>query len=1029
MKGEYKETFFHDGRRFVMDARWVWMRQKQVLFRRAKPAAIFDELGLPPGRRVLVWGADRSAREFVAAARARSAEVVVIASATREKRGIAELSRMGIPPTHILDRDGFSLPEEMPDPLTPEGRLNPEYASGFTRPAQALGKALWKVFGPRVSPDVVVDRADQDTLHFSTFVARDFDEKDVFPCGTVVLRGKSDLSIRGSHMYGASQAAEVVRLLSEGKIAMDQEDLDITDLPGLPALQQMMLDGTMRKPKGVALVQADRPGRTVADYEEAFRGEVVQAADPAARKFVDVRMAGDVAVVTLTRPDALNALSEELLSQFAAVVREAGSLGTIGGRTVKAIVLTGAGRSFVAGADVKEFHGKTADVVDALAWKNISVFTELEHLSLPVVALVDGFALGGGNELAMSAHYRIVTENALLGQPEVKLGIIPGYGGMQRLPRLIGPERAAEVCVNGEPVDGNAAVSLGWADEFVPSSAALPRAVAAARDFAAGRRPVPRRDWDTLAGGRAEELALLFARPEVQAILEAPTPGKETAGNLRAARLAAARDALLAMKHGFRARFRGGVAQRRKDVRRRRRLARRAGMGRPFPRQGRRPIVVPDPPPAGRTGRGEAAADHEEGPRRPPHLLRGDRGDRLDPKGKDEVRGVTPLPKKILNEVISLLKDRPTPAILAEIDPEKSGNVGARIASLLSRGKISVRVVDLGPDEGFRRENARPTCEVLLVEKDGEILWEGKKRFRIEPGAFPRVFLPKAFLERNASRPHVVYQAIVHPILEWVFGYPHMIAVLCESAYNPAPREGAGSLSDLNRYIAEGAGRDRDFPYFDRILVDAYEPEDFRKEELSNFFGGDEGKVGTVLARAREMGVRYRELVAEIREGVLGEIAAGQVAAGRAALDEGDAERALHLLRNLVLSPETPSPSREEAADRIAVAIRSYALGADPAFEGVTVAAGEVTVERWAGPRARDLSRTPLPRTVARPNPRERPGGRGIGRGRARPPQRPRRPGARATFREVHRRERRPSLGVREGIRSPASFRDGRGDP
>ena len=173
---------------------------------------------------------------------------------------------------------------------------------------------------------------------------------------------------------------------------------------------------------------------------------------------------------------------------------------------------------------------------------------------------------------------------------------------------------------------------------------------------------------------------------------------------------------------------------------------------------------------------------------------------------------VTPLPKKILNEVISLLKNRPSPAVLAEIDPEKSGNVGTRIASLLSRGKISVRVVDLGPDEGFRRENARPTCEVLLVEKDGEILWEGKKRFRTEPGASPRVFLPKAFLERNLSRPHVVYQAIVHPILEWVFGYPHMIAVLCESAYNATPPESAGSLSDLNRYIAEGAGIDRRLP-------------------------------------------------------------------------------------------------------------------------------------------------------------------------------------------------------------------------
>ncbi|MHB8832654.1 MAG: SDR family NAD(P)-dependent oxidoreductase [Desulfobacteria bacterium] len=957
LKGEYKETFFHDGRRFVMDARWVWMRQKQVLFRRAKPAAIFDELGLPPGRRVLVWGADRFSREFVAAARARSAEVVVIASATREKRGIAQLSRMGVPPTHVLDRDGFSLPEEMPDPLTPEGRLNPEYASGFTRPAQALGKALWKVFGPRVSPDVVVDRVDQDTLHFSTFVARDFDEKDVFPCGAVVLRGKSDLSIRGSHMYGASQAADVIRLLSAGKIAMDQEDLEVTDLPGLPSLQQKMLDGTMRKPKGVALVQADRPGRTVADYEDAFRGEVVQAADPAARKFVDVRMAGDVAVVTLTRPDALNALSEELLSQFAAVVREAGSLGTIGGRSVKGIVLTGAGRAFVAGAYVKEFHGKTADVVDALAWKNISVFTELENLALPVVALVDGFALGGGNELAMSAHYRIVTENAILGQPEVKLGIIPGYGGMQRLPRLIGPAKAAEICVNGEPVDGGTAVALGWADEFIPSSAALPRAVAAARDFAAGKRPLPRRKWDALAEKGKEELELLFARGEVKAILEAPTPGRESAGNLRAARLAAARDALLAMRHGFERGFAEGL---RNDARMFGAVAASPGgqewVGRFLAKDAAQSSFLTLLPPA------------EPVEKKQPPITKKAPGDRPITfveigeiaaiiKEKMKSGHVTPLPKKILGDMIALLKDRPSPAILREINPEKSGNVGARIASLLSRGKISVRIVDLGPDEGFRRENARPTCEVLLVEKDGEVLWEGKKRFRTEPGAFPRVFLPKAFIERNASCPHVVYQAIVHPILEWVFGYPHMIAVLCESAYDATPPEGAGSLSDLNRYIAEGAGRDSDFPYFDRILVDAYEPEDFRKEELSNFFGGDERKVGTVLSRAREMGVRYREFVAKVRSEVFGGIAAGRIAAGRAALDEGDADLALHLLREMATSAETPSPYREEAADGIAVAIRSYALGADPAFEGVTVAGGEVSLERWAGPRARDLSR------------------------------------------------------------------------
>ncbi len=957
LKGEYKETFFHDGRRFVMDARWVWMRQKQVLFRRAKPAAIFDELGLPPGRRVLVWGADRPAREFVAAARERTAEVAVIASATREKRGIAELSRMGVPPTHILDRDGFSLPEEMPDPLTPEGRLNPEYASGFTRPAQALGKgALEGIRSPRLPRR---RRGPRRPGHAPLQYLR-----------RAGFRRKGRLPVRGGRPSGEERPLHPglphVRSFPGRRCDASPVRGEDRDGPGGPR------DHGPSGPSRPAAEDAGRddaeaeggrpraggpPGRTVADYEEAFRGEIVQAADPAARKFVDVRMAGDVAVVTLTRPDSLNALSEELLSQFAAVVREAGALGTIGGRTVEAIVLTGAGRSFVAGADVKEFHGKTADVVDALAWKNISVFTELENLALPVVALVDGYALGGGNELAMSAHYRIVTENALLGQPEVKLGIIPGYGGMQRLPRLIGPQRAAEICVNGEPVDGSTAVSLGWADEFVPSSAALTRAVAAARDFAAGRRSVPRRNWDALAGGGKEDLARLFARPEVKAILDAPTPGKETAGNLRAARLAAARDALLAMKHGYEHGFEEGL---RNDARMFGAVAASPGgqewVGRFLAKDAAQSSFLTILPPAEPGGKNRPPITKKAPGDRPITFVEiGEIAAILKEKMKSG--HVTPLPKRVLNEVISLLKDRPSPAILAEIDPERSGNAGTRIASLLSRGKISVRVVDLGPDEGFHRENARPTCEVLLVEKDGEILWEGKKRFRNEPGTFPRVFLPKAFLEQNACRPHVVYQAIVHPILEWVFGYPHMIAVLCESAYNAIPPEGAGSLSDLNRYIAERAGRDSDFPYFDRILVDAYEPEDFRKEELSNFFGGDEGKVGAVLDRAREMGVRYRGLIAEIREGVLGEIAARKVAAGRAVLDEGDAERALHLLRPLVISPETPSPYREEAAVGIAVAIRSYALGADPAFEGVTVASGEGTVESWAGPRARELSR------------------------------------------------------------------------
>jgi enoyl-CoA hydratase len=958
LKGEYRETFFYGGRRFVMDARWVWMRQKQVLFRRAKPSAIFDEIGLPPGRRVLVWGSDRAAREFVRAALARSAEVAVIASRARESRGIAEIARMGVPPGNILDRDGFSLPEDMPDPLTADGKLNPEYAAGFTRHAQALGKAVWKVFGQRVSPDVVVERTDQSTLHFSTFVARDFDEEDAFPCGIVVARGKTDLSIRGSHMYHASQAAEVVRMLSEGNLSMDQEDLEITDLAGLPDLQQKMLDGTMRRPKGVALVQADLPGRTVASYEEAFRGEILQAADPAAGKYVDVRLLDDVAVVTLTRPDALNALSGELLSQFALVLREAGALGAIAGRRVKGLVITGAGRSFVAGADVKEFLGGTAESIDALAWKNISLFSELENLSLPVVALIDGFALGGGNELAMCAHYRIVTENALLGQPEVKLGIIPGYGGMQRLPRLVGPWKAAEMCVNGESVDGSAAVAMGLADELATSAAALPRAISVARSLADGERSANRRDWDGIGAAQREELALLLERPEVREILAFPAPSNENASDLVAARRAAAREALQAMRHGYDHGFAEGL---RNDARRFGAVAASpAGqewVGRFLSKDpSQSSFLAILPPMASPGGRRPPVTKKAPGDRPISFIEIGEIASML--KEKMKIGSVTPIPKRIISEVISLLKSRPAPSVLVALDPGGAEKVGGRIASLLQRGKLSVRVVDLGAEEGFRRENARPTCEVLLVEKDGNLLWEGKKRLRKDVGGSPRIFLTKAFVERNIHRPHVVYQAIVHPVLEWVFGYPHMIAVLCESAYNEAPPTGASGepLSDLNRYIAESAFDDRDFPYFDRILGDAYEPDDFRKEELSNFFGDDEGKVTAVLDRAREMGVRYRALVAGLRSDAFGEIAKEHIAEGRSALEEGDADRALQVLRKVASAGETPDPMRAEASRLIAVAVRAYALGADPAFEGVTIAGGEVSVDDLAGPRAVELS-------------------------------------------------------------------------
>jgi enoyl-CoA hydratase len=559
LKGEYKETFFYEGRRLVMDARWVWMRQKQILFRRGSAEHILEAAGLLPGRKVLVWGADRYARPFIRAALNRSAQVAVIASQTREKKDISRVIRMGIPPDHILDRDVFVLPADMPDPLTEKGEPNPAYGPEYMRHAQALGKALWTLFGPRQSPDLVVERTDQSTLHFSTFVARDFDENDVQQCGTVVARGKSDLTIRGSHMFSSVQAADVVRLLGRGTLEMEQNDLEITDLAGIPGLQQKMLDGVMKKPKGVALVQADRPGRHIAGYESAYRGEEVMAADPAEDRLIDVRLIQGVAVVTLTRPEALNALNATLVSQLSDLVREVAAHQTISNRPVKALVITGAGRSFVAGADVNAFRG-SPEIIGAFARKNIAVFSDLENLPIPVIVVVDGFGLGGGNELAMSAHYRIVTENARLGQPEVKLGIIPGYGGLQRLPRLIGPIKAAEMCINGEPINSYAALEIGLADEFAPSATALPRAIAIAQELIEGQRRIPPKDWDIRGNKQGEELKALLSRPVVREMMAAPTPKQSEAGDLRAVRMASARDTLAAIQYGYEHGFEEGLS-------------------------------------------------------------------------------------------------------------------------------------------------------------------------------------------------------------------------------------------------------------------------------------------------------------------------------------------------------------------------------------------------------------------------------------------------------------------------------------
>jgi enoyl-CoA hydratase len=176
-----------------------------------------------------------------------------------------------------------------------------------------------------------------------------------------------------------------------------------------------------------------------------------------------------IALLTVNRPEKLNALSaaviEELGDAFGRVSRDS---------AVRATILTGAGgKAFVAGADIAELAALSPFETRAFALRGQAVFRLLETCGKPSVAAVNGFALGGGLELAMACTVRFAAENARLGQPEVKLGLIPGYGGTQRLPRLVGRGRALELLLSGEPVPAAEAHRIGLVNAIVPPAELL----------------------------------------------------------------------------------------------------------------------------------------------------------------------------------------------------------------------------------------------------------------------------------------------------------------------------------------------------------------------------------------------------------------------------------------------------------------------------------------------------------------------------------------------------------------------------
>ena len=184
-----------------------------------------------------------------------------------------------------------------------------------------------------------------------------------------------------------------------------------------------------------------------------------------------VQIEAAIATVTINRPEKLNALNKATITELHKAVKELEK-----NKEVKAIVLTGSGdKAFVAGADVSEFAHFSKKQGAKLASKGQKLlFNFIEKLSTPVIAAINGFALGGGLELAMACHFRIASDNAKMGLPEVSLGVIPGYGGTQRLPQLIGKGRAMELIITAGMIDAEKALSYGLVNDVVAQEDLLP---------------------------------------------------------------------------------------------------------------------------------------------------------------------------------------------------------------------------------------------------------------------------------------------------------------------------------------------------------------------------------------------------------------------------------------------------------------------------------------------------------------------------------------------------------------------------
>lgn len=197
-------------------------------------------------------------------------------------------------------------------------------------------------------------------------------------------------------------------------------------------------------------------------------------------EFVHLEVEDAIGLIRLDRPP-MNALNAQVQDELRVAAEAAGARDD-----VRAVVLYGGPKLFAAGADVKEMAALSYVDMVSRSGALQSAFTAVARIPKPVVAAVTGYALGGGCELALTADYRIAAQDARLGQPEIKLGIIPGAGGTQRLPRLIGPSRAKEIIFTGRFVGAEEALRIGLVDQVVPAAEVYPTARAWAAQFSAG---------------------------------------------------------------------------------------------------------------------------------------------------------------------------------------------------------------------------------------------------------------------------------------------------------------------------------------------------------------------------------------------------------------------------------------------------------------------------------------------------------------------------------------------------------------